>query len=135
MNTHNCHLNATCTNTNGSYNCSCNNGFQGNGFNCTGNEIFCFHHDPQSSIGSPDFERYNPLLRLNMIQNTRLRFDRIRMLIIAGTTTLTHLLIKTVIKGLSTSYFLVYNDGLRTCYFLIYSMGLSTCYFLVYSKV
>ena len=30
-----CHDNATCTNTDGSYECACNNGFSGDGFNCT----------------------------------------------------------------------------------------------------
>lgn len=30
-----CHINATCTNTEGSYNCSCDLGFTGDGFNCT----------------------------------------------------------------------------------------------------
>ena len=33
-----CHVNATCTNTNGegSYTCACLDGFTGDGFNCTG---------------------------------------------------------------------------------------------------
>ncbi len=31
-----CHGNATCTNTFGGYNCSCDDGFTGDGFNCTG---------------------------------------------------------------------------------------------------
>ena len=30
-----CHLNSTCVNTIGSYNCYCLNGFTGDGFNCT----------------------------------------------------------------------------------------------------
>ena len=33
---HSCHVNATCTNTNGSYLCECHPGFNGNGQNCTG---------------------------------------------------------------------------------------------------
>ena len=31
-----CHVNATCTNTIGSYNCTCNNGHEGDGRNCSG---------------------------------------------------------------------------------------------------
>lgn len=31
-----CHQNATCTNTIGSYNCTCNDGFEGNGTSCEG---------------------------------------------------------------------------------------------------
>ena len=31
-----CHDDATCRNKKGSYNCSCNPGYEGDGFNCTG---------------------------------------------------------------------------------------------------
>ena len=34
---HNCHYNAICSNTYGSYNCSCNTGYSGNGVDCQGN--------------------------------------------------------------------------------------------------
>ena len=37
---HDCHGNATCANRIGSYNCSCDGGFDGNGFNCTGEYSF-----------------------------------------------------------------------------------------------
>ena len=39
MNMSRCDENANCTNTDGSYNCSCNHGYEGDGFNCTGNKI------------------------------------------------------------------------------------------------
>ncbi len=36
----NCDSKANCTNTEGSYNCTCFNGYSGNGTNCTGMKIF-----------------------------------------------------------------------------------------------
>ena len=33
--THNCDQNATCTDTDGSFNCTCNDGYVGDGVNCT----------------------------------------------------------------------------------------------------
>ena len=44
-----CDTNATCNDTSGSYQCVCNSGFTGNGYNCSGdfilsdaNDLFCF---------------------------------------------------------------------------------------------
>ena len=38
-NTHECHHNASCTNTVGDYNCTCKAGFSGDGFDCQGKVI------------------------------------------------------------------------------------------------
>ena len=35
--THDCDVNAECNNTLGSYKCTCKDGYEGNGTNCTGN--------------------------------------------------------------------------------------------------
>ena len=37
-----CHTNASCTNTEGSYNCKCNNGYKGDGYNCQGYLILIY---------------------------------------------------------------------------------------------
>ena len=34
-----CHDDAYCTDTIGNYNCTCNTGYEGNGFNCTSNSL------------------------------------------------------------------------------------------------
>ena len=36
MSKHNCHVNADCTNAEGGYECTCINGFNGDGFMCHG---------------------------------------------------------------------------------------------------
>ena len=36
QNMHGCDSNATCTNTNGSFTCSCNDGYSGDGMTCSG---------------------------------------------------------------------------------------------------
>jgi len=43
MGTHNCNANANCTNTIGSFNCTCNSGYSGNGVSCSG-MFFVFSH-------------------------------------------------------------------------------------------
>ena len=41
--TNNCSLHAICDNTEGSFNCSCKDGFSGDGINCTGNYELLIH--------------------------------------------------------------------------------------------
>ena len=42
LETYPCHFNASCTDTDGSFHCTCNEGFEGDGFNCAGT-IFIIH--------------------------------------------------------------------------------------------
>ena len=42
---HTCHVNANCTDTDGSFNCTCREGYEGNGFNCTGDNSTQILHD------------------------------------------------------------------------------------------
>ena len=37
----NCHVNATCADVIGSFVCTCNSGFDGNGVDCTGMKFMC----------------------------------------------------------------------------------------------
>ena len=38
-----CHDQASCTDGEGSYNCTCNTGYEGDGFNCTSAIILLYH--------------------------------------------------------------------------------------------
>ena len=38
-NAHDCHSNASCTDTDGSFTCMCNDGFEGNGTTCTSKSL------------------------------------------------------------------------------------------------
>ena len=40
--THNCHSNATCNNTDGSFTCACNIGYNGDGVTCQGRQNVIF---------------------------------------------------------------------------------------------
>ena len=39
LKTDNCHVNATCADVIGSFDCTCNSGFEGNGVNCTSKKL------------------------------------------------------------------------------------------------
>ena len=41
--THNCHSNATCNNTDGSFTCACNIGYNGDGVTCQGRQKLSIH--------------------------------------------------------------------------------------------
>ena len=53
----NCHINASCSNTEGSYGCQCVPGFTGDGFTCSSNKYnkvpWCQHH---TDLYSPDID-------------------------------------------------------------------------------
>ena len=51
-----CHSNASCSNTDGSYDCSCLPGFSGNGFDCT-SKYFNYHAHRHSEIQGVLFTR------------------------------------------------------------------------------
>ena len=41
---HDCDMNANCTNTEGSFTCQCITGYYGDGYNCTGESLFLSTH-------------------------------------------------------------------------------------------
>lgn len=50
-NNHNCHEDATCSNTKGLWDCFCNKGYEGNGTNCHGNKnIFEYEQDKSTNL-------------------------------------------------------------------------------------
>ena len=51
---HDCHVNGTCTNTAGSFECVCNDGYFGDGRNCSGS-----HPDPEI-IKGPISQKFRP---------------------------------------------------------------------------
>lgn len=67
---HNCHLDANCTNTKGSFYCTCLNGYSGNGVTCTGKKYvyiqWCRVQSHQEIFRGwiPRITRFTQLLKL-----------------------------------------------------------------------
>ena len=57
LETHTCSPNANCTDTDGSFNCTCREGFEGDGFNCTGTKHIL--HNPIMHQLTRENEAYN----------------------------------------------------------------------------
>ena len=49
-NAHDCHLDATCSNTDGSFTCSCNQGYSGDGKQCDGMFVISASKTPKDSM-------------------------------------------------------------------------------------
>ena len=49
-NAHDCHLDATCSNTDGSFTCSCNQGYSGDGKQCDGMFVISASKKPKDSM-------------------------------------------------------------------------------------
>jgi len=49
-----CDVNADCTDTAGSYDCSCRSGYEGDGFNCTGYETLPINYSMNRHTNSAD---------------------------------------------------------------------------------
>ena len=56
---HTCHSDANCTDTVGSFNCTCREGFEGDGFNCTGTKHIL--HKPHHAYKSINPRKMKPI--------------------------------------------------------------------------
>ena len=70
-----CHPNASCTNTQGSYNCSCNPNYIGNGLKCEG--MFRFYHAIHIKLNS--HKREHLLSLASRLARTKLSLLRLRI--------------------------------------------------------
>ena len=57
-----CHQNALCHNAKGSYNCTCKDGFEGDGKNCTGNLKILFKSTTAKSLQKKNLQKGKSIL-------------------------------------------------------------------------
>ena len=75
--THRCDVNAVCNSTRGSYNCTCKDGFYGDGINCAGNYLQNAVEELNSGQPrtSPNSYRVE-----NLTRRARFKIQRLRLL-------------------------------------------------------
>ena len=77
-NTHNCDANAHCTNSQGSFTCACNSGYNGDGTSCPGNQAFrvniiLYFYEPYNSMNCYAYER--PCHKIIRVCHANLSFE------------------------------------------------------------
>lgn len=74
---HNCHQNATCTNTHGSFTCKCIDVYQGDGVNCEGEHVNMYrgcHLSPQIYLLPTPSTNASTLIGLELMGGGRIYY-------------------------------------------------------------
>ena len=66
-NTHNCHINAVCNNTEGSHNCTCEPGYSGDGSSCIGKNVTLFFVCLWSCVCFIRFRSWKPIVENKVV--------------------------------------------------------------------